>query len=302
MRSKAGINVEGAMKEEASLDTPRRHAPDPPADRPSVNGHTMNGHTIYRVDGDGDGDRSAPERAGPPARAVILAGGLGMRLRPYTMILPKPLIPVVDQPILEHIMRRLAAGGVRRIDLCLGRHLGGLIETYFTHATSLAPGVEVTYHWEEEPLGTAGALRAIDDLDGPFIAMNGDILTTLDYRELLEAHAASDAALTIAMHREKVDISLGVIECANGCVTGYREKPSLTYDVSMGIYVFEPRALEVLPPEGPFQFPELVERLLEAGERIASFRSDAVWYDIGTTGEYERAIADFNERPEVFAT
>jgi NDP-sugar pyrophosphorylase family protein len=162
--------------------------------------------------------------------------------------------------------------------------------------------VEVTYHWEEEPLGTAGALRAIDDLDGPFIVMNGDILTTLDYRELFEAHAASDAALTIAMHREKVDISLGVIECANGSVTGYREKPSLTYDVSMGIYVFEPRALEVLPPEGAFQFPELVGRLLEAGERIASFRSDAVWYDIGTTGEYERAIADFSERPEVFAT
>jgi NDP-sugar pyrophosphorylase family protein len=278
MSSKAGTNVEGAMKEEAP----------------------MNGRAIYRVDG--DGARSAPEGAGSLARAVILAGGVGMRLRPFTMILPKPLIPVDGQPVLEHIMRRLAAGGVRRIDLCLRRHLGGLIQTYFAQTTSLPPGLDVTYRWEEEPLGTAGTLREIDDLDGPFIAMNGDILTTLDYRELLEAHAASGAALTIAMHRKEVDISLGVIECANGCVTGYREKPSLTYDASMGIYVFEPRALDVLPPEGPVQFPELVGRLLEAGERIASFRSDAVWYDIGTTGEYERAIADFNERPEVFAT
>src|SRR3954451_11591517 len=223
-----------------------------------------------------------------------------MRLPPYTMVLPKPLIPVGDQPILEHIIHRLARAGVRRVDLCLGRHLGGLIETYFTQATTLPDGVEIVYHWEQEPLGTAGALRQLTDLDGPVIAMNGDVLTTLDYAELLAAHAASDAALTIAMQRQNVEISLGVIESQNGTVSGYREKPSLTYDASMGIYVYEPRARAHLPSDGPCQFPELVLRLLDAGERVAPFRSDAVWYDIGTITEYERAVRDLRLRPEVF--
>jgi NDP-mannose synthase len=241
------------------------------------------------------------EGDGIPPRAVILAGGLGMRLRPYTMVLPKPLIPVGDEPILEHIIRRLAAAGVRRIDLCLGRHLGGLIQTYFSHATRLPETLELRYHWEEVPQGTAGALRTIAGLDGPFIVMNGDILTTLDYRALLHAHRSSGAALTIAMHRERVDISLGVIECEDGHVTGYQEKPSLTYEVSMGVYAFEPRALELLPADGAIQFPELVLLLLEAGEYVAPYRSDALWYDIGTITEYERAMHDLRARPDLFA-
>jgi NDP-sugar pyrophosphorylase family protein len=242
------------------------------------------------------------DRADEPLRAVILAGGLGMRLRPYTMVLPKPLIPVGDQPILEHIIRRLAVAGVRRVDLCLGMHLGGLIETYFSRDGTVPDGVEIVYHWEQEPLGTAGALRQLNDLDGSFIAMNGDVLTTLDYSALVAAHRAGNAALTIAMQRQQVAISLGVIECRNGSVSGYREKPSLTYDASMGIYVYEPRALAHLPSEGSCQFPELVLRLLEAGERVEPFRSDAVWYDIGTITEYERAVQDLRRRPDVFVT
>jgi NDP-sugar pyrophosphorylase family protein len=248
-----------------------------------------------RADADG---RVRPGATG--TRAVILAGGLGMRLRPYTMVLPKPLIPITNEPILEHIIRRLAADGVRRVDLCLGRHLGGLIQTYFSQTTALPPDVELVYHWENEPLGTAGALRTIPDLDGPFIAMNGDILTTLDYQELLDAHVASGAALTIAMHTETVDVGLGVIEADDGRVTGYREKPKLTYDVSMGVYVYERRALAALPAEGPCQFPELVMRLLDAGELVVPYRTDAVWYDIGTITEYERALADVRARPELF--
>jgi NDP-mannose synthase len=224
-----------------------------------------------------------------------------MRLQPYTMVLPKPLIPLEDQPILEHIIRRLAAAGVQRIDLCLGRHLGVLIHTYFAHATSLPSGVDIVFHWEEEPLGTAGALREFGGLDEPFIAMNGDILTTLNYRDLFSAHAASDAALTIAMHREIIDLSLGVIECFDGRVIGYREKPRLTYDVSMGIYVFEPRALELVPSDRPCQFPELVLRLLDANEKVHPYRSDARWYDIGTPGEYGRAVADLHANPELYA-
>lgn len=233
-------------------------------------------------------------------RAVILAGGLGTRLRPYTAILPKPLVPVGDRPILEHIVHQLAGAGINRIDLCVS-HLGELIQTYFSQSKAVPDGVELAWHWEDEPLGTAGALRAVPDLDGTFIAMNGDVLTTLDYRALIEHHAASGAALTIATHGKRVDIDLGVIDSRDGFVTDYREKPSLQYDVSMGIYVYEATALELLPDEGPCAFPDLVLRLVEAGERVAVYQSDADWYDIGTFTEYERAIRDLEARPDTFS-
>jgi NDP-mannose synthase len=232
-------------------------------------------------------------------RAVILAGGLGMRLRPYTAILPKPLVPIGDRPILEHILRRLAACGVLEVDLCVG-HLGELIQVYFSQATRLPSELQLRWHWEDEPLGTAGALKVVPDLDETFIAMNGDVLTTLDYRYVVAHHRAAEATLTVAMHAKRVDIDLGVIESADGLITGYREKPTLHYDVSMGIYVYEPRALDFLPA-GAYQFPDLVQRLLDAGERVAAFRTDAEWYDIGTFDEYERATHEFGEHPERFA-
>lgn len=240
-----------------------------------------------------------PERQVEISRAIILAGGLGMRLRPYTMVLPKPLIPIGDRPILEHIIRQLRAVGVRRVDLCLGRHLGTLIQTYFSQAV-LPDDVEVAFHWEDTPQGTAGALRNIPDLDEPFVAMNGDILTTVDFRQLLATHREREAALTIAMQRERVEVALGVIDCEDGRITGYHEKPSLTYDVSMGIYVYDPRALRHLPSEGACQFPELVLRLIAAGEHVVPFRTDAVWYDIGTLADYERALRHVQAEPHLF--
>jgi len=223
-------------------------------------------------------------------RAVILAGGLGTRLRPYTTIIPKPLVPLGDRPILEHIIERLALAGVDTIDLCVS-HLGKLIQTYFEQMAQLPGGMELRWHWEDEPLGTAGALGVVPDLDETFIAMNGDVATSLDYRELLAFHAEHKPTLTIAMQRKHVGIDLGIIETDGEHVTGYREKPTLHYDVSMGIYVYEPRALEHLP-EGECQFPDLVLRLLDAGEPVVAFRSDATWYDIGTPAEYERAVND----------
>jgi NDP-mannose synthase len=234
-------------------------------------------------------------------RAVILAGGLGTRLRPYTTILPKPLVPVGDRPILEHILRRLHACGVRKVDLCVG-HLGELIQVYFTQSDSLPTDLELDWRWEDEPLGTAGALRIVPGLEGTFIAMNGDILTTLDYRELVAFHERSGAALTVAMHSKRVAIDLGVIETDGDRITGWREKPQLDYEVSMGIYVYDSGALAHLPSSGPFQFPELVERLLDAGETVAAFRSDAEWFDIGTVPEHQRAVEAFEHDPEVFAS
>jgi NDP-mannose synthase len=234
-------------------------------------------------------------------RAVILAGGLGTRLRPYTTVLPKPLVPVGERPILEHILRRLHGCGVRRVDLCVG-HLGDLIQAYFSQATALPDDLELQWHWEQEPLGTAGALRLVPDLSGTFIAMNGDILTTLDYRELLAFHEQSDAALTVATHAKRVDIDLGVIETDGDRIVGYQEKPRLDYEVSMGIYAYDERALAHLPDDGPCQFPELVGRLLDAGERVAAFRSEAEWFDIGTFAEHQRAAEALERTPDMFAT
>jgi len=233
-------------------------------------------------------------------RAVILAGGLGTRLRPYTTILPKPLVPVGDRPILEHILRRLHASGTRVVDLCIG-HLGELIQVYFSQASTLPEDLELRWHWEDEPLGTAGALRLVPDLHSTFIAMNGDILTTLKYAELVAFHVGCAATLTVATHARRVDIDLGVIETEGHRIVGYREKPKLDYDVSMGIYVYDERALAHLPAEGPCQFPEFVQRLLDAGETVAAFRSDAEWFDIGTPSEHRRAVEAIERSPDVFA-
>jgi len=222
-----------------------------------------------------------------------------MRLRPYTAILPKPLVPIGDRPILEHILRRLHACGASRVDLCVG-HLGELIQTYFSQSDSLPRDLELAWHWENEPLGTAGALRLVPDLAGTFVVMNGDVLTTLDYRELVAFHERSGAALTVATHAKRVDIDLGVIEAEGDRIVGYREKPKLDYAVSMGVYAYNERALALLPAEGACQFPELVQRLLEAGEEVASFRSEAEWFDIGTPDEHQRAADAYDRSPELF--
>jgi NDP-sugar pyrophosphorylase family protein len=157
-------------------------------------------------------------------------------------------------------------------------------------------GLELDWHWEpDEPLGTAGALGVVPELDGTFLAMNGDILTTLDNGALVAHHHVTGAALTIAVQGKRVEIDLGVLELDGHRVTGYREKPTLSYDVSMGVYDYDARVLEYLP-DGPCQFPELVLRLLSAGEQVVAFRSGETWYDLGTLSEYERAVADLERR------
>jgi NDP-mannose synthase len=301
--------IQGAVK-----GIPRR------GDSATTVGHGDNGHDVGAppviapaiasvFTGDAGGNGSAAQHEHRPAieavhdpttagvRAVILAGGLGTRLRPYTTVIPKPLVPIADRPVLEHIIRCLAASGITQIDLCVS-HLGRLIRLYLSEA-ELPSDVRISFHWETEPLGTAGALKSVPDLAGTFVVMNGDVLTTLDYRRLVAFHREQDVALTVAMKSKRVDIDLGVMDVEGGLIRDYREKPSLSLDVSMGIYVYDERALRHLP-DGPCQFPDLVLRLLAAGERVAAFRSEADWYDIGTLGEYERAAADVERFPARF--
>lgn len=231
-------------------------------------------------------------------RAVILAGGKGTRLRPYTTVLPKPLVPVGDRPILELIIHQLARRGFTTVDLCVG-HLGNLIKAYFDEGSDVPDGVELRYVWEQDPLGTAGALHLVEPPTEPILVMNGDILTTLDYRSLMRFHREQGAALTIASHHQDVPLSLGVIEGDGGVVRDYIEKPTLKYEVSMGIYIYDPRALAHIP-HGPFDFPDVVLTLIEAGEKVCSYHFEGKWYDIGTPGEHERALTEYSEDPSIF--
>jgi NDP-sugar pyrophosphorylase family protein len=233
-------------------------------------------------------------------RAVILAGGQGTRLRPYTTVLPKPLLPLGERPILDLVINQLIDAGFTKIDLCVG-HLGNLIRAYFEESTEIPDGVEMNYHWETEPMGTAGALRLIGAVDEPFLVMNGDILTDIDYAGLVQRHVERGVALTIASCKKDIPLSLGVIESTGEIVTGYVEKPTLDYQVSMGIYVYDPSVLEVLP-EGHFDFPELVLKLIGLGRPVGAYRFEGAWFDIGTADEYERAAGYLLENPDKFET
>jgi NDP-sugar pyrophosphorylase family protein len=226
-------------------------------------------------------------------RAVILAGGKGTRLKPYTTVLPKPLVPVGDRPILELIIHQLGAAGFDRIDLCVG-HLGHLIRAYLTESDVIPEGVELNYVWEDQPLGTAGALHLLERPQEPFLVMNGDILTTVDYAQLMRFHSAAGAALTIAAHHKDVRLELGVIEGDDGIVTGYVEKPTLQYEVSMGIYVYDPAVLDRIP-RGPFDFPDVVLMLVDQGEKVQTYHFEGPWFDIGTAEEHDRALAAYDE-------
>jgi NDP-mannose synthase len=222
-------------------------------------------------------------------RAIIFAGGRGTRLAPFTSVLPKPLMPIGDRSILELVLNQLAQSGIADVTLCVG-YLSHLIEAVIGRGT--AHGVEVTYVREEEALGTAAPLRLVDGLDDTFIAMNGDVLTTLDYGELLRHHRESGSILTIATRERPIQIDYGVLHVQSGGhrVYKYIEKPCSTSTVSMGIYVLEPEALEYIPEEGYFDFPDLVKALLQADRPVSALPFDGLWFDIGRRDDYEQAV------------
>lgn len=214
-------------------------------------------------------------------RAVILAGGRGTRLAPYTTVIPKPLLPVGDKPILEIIFRQLAAAGFDHVTLSLG-YMSVYFRTFLAQHRSLQRLLKIDFVEEEEPTGTAGSLASVPGLSGTFLVMNGDILTNLDYGQLVREHQHSGAALTIAAHQKRVKIDLGILEVdAEGKLTGYVEKPTLHYPVSMGIYVYSESVLHHIKPGEYLDFPSLVLRLVGAGEPVRAWANDATWLDLG---------------------
>jgi NDP-mannose synthase len=227
-------------------------------------------------------------------RAIIMAGGEGARLRPYTTVLPKPLMPIGDRPVLDIVIRQLRRAKFERITIATG-YLAELIEAFFRDGRVY--DVPIDYFREREPLGTVGALALVEDLDEPFLVMNGDVLTDMDYTALFEHHVASGAAVTVAATRRHVNISLGVMEFGNPAtperLTHYIEKPTLSYEVSMGVYCFAPRVLDHIEPNVRLDFPDLILRLLALGERVNAWRPDVYWLDLGRHDDYEQAMQDF---------
>jgi len=243
-----------------------------------------------------EGSSKASTNGAAGLRAVILAGGKGTRLAPFTASFPKPLVPLGDTPVLEVLIRRLLQYGVTDITLTLG-HLAELIKAYFHHRRCLAEQLTLRYVEEEEPTGTAGSLALVPGLNDTFLSMNGDLLTNLDLDALVRFHREQKAILTIGVHERDVKIDLGVLEFdGSHRVTGYHEKPRTTYNVSMGIYVYEPRALQYIQAGQYLDFPELVLRLLEKGERVCAFPSDCLWLDIGRPDDYARAQQLYMEK------
>src|SRR6267378_2800716 len=230
-------------------------------------------------------------------RAVILAGGKGSRLAPYTTVLPKPLMPIVDTPILEIVLKQLKSSGFDDVVLAVG-HLASLIKTYFGDGSEL--GIRITYIHESSPLGTAGPLANIDGLNETFLVMNGDILTDLDYRKRVEHHRDGGGMMTIATYRRTVKIDFGVLEIVDGAVSKYVEKPTLDYVVSMGIYVMEPAVKDQIKRGEYMDLPDLVRLLLAAGKRVQAFPFDGRWLDIGRQEDFTEAQARFAEHREHF--
>lgn len=226
-------------------------------------------------------------------QALILAGGKGTRLKPFTNAIPKPLVPVGDLPILEIMLMQLGRHGVKRVSLAVN-HLARLIEAFFGDGSRL--GLDITYSLEDTALGTAGPIRLIKDLDENFLVMNGDLLTTIDYSDLLARHKKENAVATIATFQKAVNIDLGVLETDNGRFANYIEKPTYHFTVSMGIYALNRRVLDYIPADRSFDMPNLVLALHKGGEKIVCYTGDYDWLDIGRIEDYETAVATFESK------
>jgi NDP-mannose synthase len=246
-----------------------------------------------RAAGTGNGSKPSLRKT----KAVVLAGGRGTRLAPYTSVLPKPLMPVGERAILELVVDQLEACGIKDITFCVG-YLAHLIQSVFDNRQS--GHVSIEYVHEHEALGTAAPLKLVEGLDDTFLVMNGDVLTELDYRDLIRYHHEHGNMLTIATRSRAIKVDYGILHLdVMQRVRDFEEKPEITSPVSMGIYVMEPEVLEHIPENQYFDFPHLVETLLDAGLPIGSYRYDGLWFDIGRQEDYEKAVSAWASEDDV---
>lgn len=235
-------------------------------------------------------------------KAVVLAAGKGTRLRPLTLEKPKPMLDLGGQPILETITRQLAHFGFTEIYVT-SNWLSDKLDEYLPQLAQKLDGVTVHHVPQADLMGTAGGLSAIDGLadDGPFLVMNGDLISTMNFKAIMDFHNQENPALTVGRYPAKQQIKLGILETDdNGNVTAYREKPELTFPVSMGVYVYAPQTLAYVPENDWLDLPDLVRQLIDEGKRVATFPFDGYWLDVGTHDDFERAEKVLREQRAMF--
>lgn len=231
-------------------------------------------------------------------RAVILAGGKGTRLRPLTTVLPKPLVPLGNKPIIEVLMRRLSSLGISKITICTG-YLSELIMAVCGNGEKY--GLDIEYTKEDNPLGTAGPLALLKHLTDPFIVMNGDLLTTLNFKTMIEDHIEKKADMTIGVYKRDVRIDFGVVESNEKSeFTNFIEKPTYHYEVSMGVNVINKDMMKLIPNNAYFDMPDLVLKIHNEGGKVNCFRQDCYWLDIGRMDDYALAQEQYEKNEDMF--
>ncbi|MEI7605801.1 MAG: sugar phosphate nucleotidyltransferase [Rhodospirillaceae bacterium] len=224
--------------------------------------------------------------------AIILAGGRGTRLRPYTVVLPKPLMPIGEYPILEVIIRQLAAAGFDRISLAVN-HQAEIIKAFFGDGARW--NIRIDYSLEKQPLGTMGPLKLVESMSPYALVMNGDILTDLNFAAFHDDHVAGGAVFSVSSARRRNQVDYGVLEIGpSGQLTGFHEKPTVDYEVSMGVYMVSREVLAHIPEGVTFGFDELMLKLIGIGERVQVRPFDGYWLDIGRPDDYMKAIDEFD--------
>tara|TARA_Y100000991_G_scaffold187870_1_gene153076 strand:- start:94 stop:804 length:711 start_codon:yes stop_codon:yes gene_type:complete len=225
-------------------------------------------------------------------QAIILAGGKGSRLKPFTTNFPKPLVPIGDIPIVEIILKQLKYYGVKDVVLAVN-HMADLIMAFFKNGEKL--GLNISYSVENEALGTAGPLSIIKNLNENFLVLNGDVLTTLDFKSFFDFHNKKKAVSTIATFNKEIKIDLGVLETRDEVFDNYIEKPTYNFTVSMGIYAFNKSITKYLEKGVPLDIPDLILRLKKNNKTISCYKGNYDWLDIGRFDDYEMATRIFKE-------
>lgn len=232
-------------------------------------------------------------------RIIILAGGRGTRLKPLTVVFPKPLVPLGDKPILEIVLRRISRMGFKQVTLCTG-YLGELIAAVCGDGSQF--GLQIEYAQEHgPPLGTAAPLANVDNLTDTFIVMNGDLLTTLDFRKLLAYHFDQKADITVGVYRRDVRIDFGVVEADGaGRFLQFHEKPTYHFEVSMGVNVLNRSVMRFVSKGQFLDMPDLITKVHTSGGAVRCYREDCYWLDIGRMDDYAIAQEEFAQRQQLF--
>ena len=227
-------------------------------------------------------------------RAIILAGGRGTRLRPYTTVIPKPLVPIGDRAVLEILLDNLRMYGITKVTMCVN-HYAELIKAYFGNGSRY--GLKIDYSLEDKPLSTVAPLKLLNDLPENFLVMNGDLLTELDFAEFFNFHLQNEGLLTVSTFKRTVDVDFGVIDIDADVdrAIGFREKPSYNFNVSMGVYAFNRQVLDCVPENHPFGFDNLMHKMLDSQMPVNVYKYSGYWLDIGRPDDYEKANLDMEK-------